>query len=690
MDIREIENELNSIDEEYTLANDIAIYAKRAKVNLESANEDDEIAIAVAQEAVRNLVEYLGMETSNLNIEGYSIGYQYKLTLEGLGDAVEAIGGAITAVWDAIWGAIQKVFDWFANLFGGFDKKNKDLQKWVSEMTDDQKANCTNLLEKMKGIAKGLRQAGTDKFNADANSIPGVHVDIAEYTLAYDPAVYNDGINLFDNVLKDLTSKYQEYLALANPADFIGKLQSSYQGIIKCDQIPQPYNAGLIQNYVKSALNANPATTVMIPTLETGKGVGIVFIYAGQPAPTTEQNNNPQQPQQPQPAQEGYIGSSFSYLDASYNFEDGESNTAQPTQPAAPAAGTNNPAPAQPGTNPAPAPAADNQPTNPPADNNQPQQGDQNQNNQQQNNAPKFSSSFYMFDSIGPYSAILTDISSLREHSVDTVIEHINKMGDWDKAMKDHTDRIKKIGEYMDKEMKKKNTIPDAYKNQVLTKGVGNGIKSMSVEFCNMVTRRKAAVEKIVKATLQLPGEQNNQNNQNNGSNQVATDFAGLGPIPTVQDGKAKIADFLKRMTASIVNAVTQGKEFDVPEDKADQVLKDFFKAGGTPEEHIVMLKGFKPDTTQEQEAKMRADIDKIYQEAQKEMNGSNNSGNADNNGSNNAGNNSGQNGTPSQADNTQGGGGNQNTGSFTTKAGNKNKNTGKTTGSKTTGKAKK
>lgn len=495
MDIREIENELNSIDEEYTLANDIAIYAKRAKVNLESANEDDEIAIAVAQEAVRNLVEYLGMETSNLNIEGYSTGYQYKLTLEGLGDAVEAIGGAITAVWDAIWGAIKKVFDWFANLFGGFDKKNKDLQKWVSEMTDDQKANCTNLLEKMKGIAKGLRQAGTDKFNADANSIPGVHVDIAEYTLAYDPAVYNDGINLFDNVLKDLTGKYQEYLALANGADFIGKLQSSFQGIIKCDQIPQPYNAGLIQNYIKSALNANPATTVMIPTLETGKGVGIVFIYAGQPAPTTEQNNNPQQPQ---PAQEGFIESSFSYLDASYNFEDGESGGTQPEAPATPAAGTNNPAPA-PGTN--PAPAADTQPANPPADNNQ-QQGDQNQNNQQQNNAPKFSSSFYMFDSIGPYSAITTDISSLREHSVDTVIEHINKMGDWDKAMKDHTDRIKKIGEYMDKEMKKKNTIPDAYKNQVLTKGVGNGIKSMSVEFCNMVTRRKAAVEKIIKATL--------------------------------------------------------------------------------------------------------------------------------------------------------------------------------------------
>lgn len=521
MDIREIENELNSIDEEYTLANDIAIYAKRAKVNLESANEDDEIAIAVAQEAVRNLVEYLGMEASNLNIEGYSTGYQYKLTLEGLGDAVEAIGGAITAVWDAIWGAIQKVFDWFANLFGGFDKKNKDLQKWVSEMTDDQKANCTNLLEKMKGIAKGLRQAGTDKFNADANSIPGVHVDIAEYTLAYDPAVYNDGINLFDNVLKDLTGKYQEYLALANGADFIGKLQSSFQGIIKCDQIPQPYNAGLIQNYIKSALNANPATTVMIPTLETGKGVGIVFIYAGQPAPTTEQNNNPQQPQ---PAQEGFIESSFSYLDASYNFEDGESGGTQPEAPATPAAGTNNPAPA-PGTNPAPAPAADTQPANPPADNNQ-QQGDQNQNNQQQNNAPKFSSSFYMFDSIGPYSAITTDISSLREHSVDTVIEHINKMGDWDKAMKDHTDRIKKIGEYMDKEMKKKNTIPDAYKNQVLTKGVGNGIKSMSVEFCNMVTRRKAAVEKIVKATLQLPGEQNNQNNQNNGGNQAGNDAA--------------------------------------------------------------------------------------------------------------------------------------------------------------------
>ena len=686
MDIREIENELNSIDEEYTLANDIAIYAKRAKVNLESANEDDEIAIAVAQEAVRNLVEYLGMEASNLNIEGYSIGYQYKLTLEGLGDAVEAIGGAITAVWDAIWGAIQKVFDWFANLFGGFDKKNKDLQKWVSEMTDDQKANCTNLLEKMKGIAKGLRQAGTDKFNADANSIPGVHVDIAEYTLAYDPAVYNDGINLFDNVLKDLTGKYQEYLALANGADFIGKLQSSFQGIIKCDQIPQPYNAGLIQNYIKSALNANPATTVMIPTLETGKGVGIVFIYAGQPAPTTEQNNNPQQPQQPQPAQEGYIESSFSYLDTSYNFEDGESNTAQPAVPAAPAtpaAGTNNPAPA-PGTNPAP---AETQPANPPADNNQ-QQGDQNQNNQQQNNAPKFSSSFYMFDSIGPYSAITTDISSLREHSVDTVIEHINKMGDWDKAMKDHTDRIKKIGEYMDKEMKKKNTIPDAYKNQVLTKGVGNGIKSMSVEFCNMVTRRKAAVEKIVKATLQLPGEQNNQNNQNNGGNQVATDFAGLGPIPTVQDGKDKIKDFLKRMTAAKANAEKQGKEFNAPKDKPLQVLKDFFKTGGTPDEFIAMIKELDPNTTPEKEADVKATVEPLFQQAQKEMNGSNNSGG----GSNNAGNNSGQNGTQPQVDNTQGGGGNQNTGSFTTKAGNKNKNknnnTGKTTGSKTTGKA--
>lgn len=686
MDIREIENELNSIDEEYTLANDIAIYAKRAKVNLESANEDDEIAIAVAQEAVRNLVEYLGMESSNLNIEGYSIGYQYKLTLEGLGDAVEAIGGAIIAVWDAIWDAIKKVFDWFANLFGGFDKKNKDLQKWVSEMTDDQKANCTNLLEKMKGIAKGLRQAGTDKFNADANSIPGVHVDIAEYTLAYDPAVYNDGINLFDNVLKDLTGKYQEYLALANPADFIGKLQSSYQGIIKCDQIPQPYNAGLIQNYIKGALNADPASTVMIPTLETGKGVGIVFIYAGQPAPTTEQNNNPQQPQQPQPAQEGFIESSFSYLDASYNFEDGESGGTQPgapATPAAPAAGTNNPAPA-PDTNPAPAPA-DN---TPPADNNQ--QGDQNQNNQQQNNAPKFSSSFYMFDSIGPYSAILTDISSLREHSVDTVIEHINKMGDWDKAMKDHTDRIKKIGEYMDKEMKKKNTIPDAYKNQVLTKGVGNGIKSMSVEFCNMVTRRKAAVEKIVKATLQLPGEQNNQNNQNNGGNQAGNDLASLGPVPTEQDGKDKIFDYLKRLTQLTADAAKQGKELNVSNENFEKIVKTFFKAGGTPDEYINMLKTMNPDATPEMVAKARADIDKVFQEAQKEMNGSNNSGNADNNGSNNADNNSGQNGTQPQADNTQGGGGNKNTGSFTTKAGNKNKNTGKTTGSKTTGKAKK
>ena len=683
MDIREIENELNSIDEEYTLANDIAIYAKRAKVNLESANEDDEIAIAVAQEAVRNLVEYLGMEASNLNIEGYSTGYQYKLTLEGLGDAVEAIGGAITAVWDAIWGAIQKVFDWFANLFGGFDKKNKDLQKWVSEMTDDQKANCTNLLEKMKGIAKGLRQAGTDKFNADANSIPGVHVDIAEYTLAYDPAVYNDGINLFDNILKDLTGKYQEYLALANPADFIGKLQSSYQGIIKCDQIPQPYNAGLIQNYIKSALNANPATTVMIPTLETGKGVGIVFIYAGQPAPTTEQNNNPQQPQQPQPAQEGFIESSFSYLDASYNFEDGESGGTQPEAPAAPAAGTNNPAPAQPGTNPAPAPAADTQPANPPADNNQQQQGDQNQNNQQQNNAPKFSSSFYMFDSIGPYSAITTDISSLREHSVDTVIEHINKMGDWDKAMKDHTDRIKKIGEYMDKEMKKKNTIPDAYKNQVLTKGVGNGIKSMSVEFCNMVTRRKAAVEKIVKATLQLPGEQNNQNNN---GNQANADLASLGPVPTEQDGKDKIKDYLKRMTQAGAEALRQGKTFDVSEDVADKVIKAFFKTGGTSDEYVAIVKELNPSATPEILAAIKAQIDPLYQEVQNEKNSSDNSGG----GSNNAGNNSGQNGTQPQADNTQGGGSNQNTGSFTTKAGNKNKNTGKTTGGKTTGKAKK
>lgn len=682
MDIREIENELNSIDEEYTLANDIAIYAKRAKVNLESANEDDEIAIAVAQEAVRNLVEYLGMEASNLNIEGYSIGYQYKLTLEGLGDAVEAIGGAITAVWDAIWGAIQKVFDWFANLFGGFDKKNKDLQKWVSEMTDDQKVNCTNLLEKMKGIAKGLRQAGTDKFNADANSIPGVHVDIAEYTLAYDPAVYNDGINLFDNVLKDLTGKYQEYLALANGADFIGKLQSSFQGIIKCDQIPQPYNAGLIQNYIKSALNANPATTVMIPTLETGKGVGIVFIYAGQPAPTTEQNNNPQQPQ---PAQEGFIESSFSYLDASYNFEDGESGTTQPGQPAAPAAGTNNPAPA-PGTNPAPAPAADNQPANPPADNNQQPQGDQNQNNQQQqqNNAPKFSSSFYMFDSIGPYSAITTDISSLREHSVDTVIEHINKMGDWDKAMKDHTDRIKKIGEYMDKEMKKKNTIPDAYKNQVLTKGVGNGIKSMSVEFCNMVTRRKAAVEKIVKATLQLPGEQNNQNNN---GNQANADLASLGPVPTEQDGKDKIKDYLKRMTQAGAEALRQGKNFNVPEDVADKVIKAFFKTGGTSDEYVAIVKELSPSATPEILAAIKAQIDPLYQEVQNEKNSSDNSGS----GSNNAGNNSGQNGTQPQAGNQQGGGGNQNTGSFTTKAGNKNNKTSKTTGNgKTTGKAKK
>ena len=681
MDIREIENELNSIDEEYTLANDIAIYAKRAKVNLESANENDEIAIAVAQEAVRNLVEYLGMETSNLNIEGYSIGYQYKLTLEGLGDAVEAIGGAITAVWDAIWGAIQKVFDWFANLFGGFDKKNKDLQKWVSEMTNDQKANCTNLLEKMKGIAKGLRQAGTDKFNADANSIPGVYVDIAEYTLAYDPAVYNDGINLFDNVLKDLTGKYQEYLALANGADFIGKLQSSFQGIIKCDQIPQPYNAGLIQNYIKSALNANPATTVMIPTLETGKGVGIVFIYAGQPAPTTEQNNNPQQPQ---PAQEGFIESSFSYLDASYNFEDGESGGTQPEAPAAPATGTNNPAPA-PGTNPAPAPAADNQPANPPADNNQQQQGDQNQNNQQQqqNNAPKFSSSFYMFDSIGPYSAITTDISSLREHSVDTVIEHINKMGDWDKAMKDHTDRIKKIGEYMDKEMKKKNTIPDAYKNQVLTKGVGNGIKSMSVEFCNMVTRRKAAVEKIVKATLQLPGEQNNQNNN---GNQANADLASLGPVPTEQDGKDKIKDYLKRMTQAGAEALRQGKNFNVPEDVADQVAKAFFKTGGTSDEYVAIVKELNPSATPEILAAIKAQIDPLYQEVQNEKNSSDNSGS----GSNNAGNNSGQNGTQPQAGNQQGSGGNQNTGSFTTKAGNKkasNNKAGKTTGGKTTGK---
>lgn len=628
MDIREIENEIKEIDSGYATASDVAIYANNAIARLQEADENDDIAIAVAQEAIKNLTDYLGIEDQSYNIESYSVGYQYKLTLEGLGDIAKGIGNALAAVWDAIWGAIMKVFNWFGGLFGGFDKKNKELQKWVSEMTDEQKTNCTNLLEKMKNIAKGLRQAGTDKYNADANSIPSVNVDIAEYTIAYDPAYLKENLDRFENVVKELTGKSNEYLALANDADFIGKIQSGIQGIIKCDQIPQPYNTGLLQNYIKNELKANPATTLMLPTLETGKGVGIVFLYAGKPVATTDQNNNNGTPAT---NQQSYNSESyFNYLGESYNFEDG--------LPGIPTGGNNsggNTGGDNGGNN--------NGSNNAPADNNQ----NNNQNNQQQ--VSKFTTAFHMFDSIGPYSAITTDISSLREHSVETVIEHINKLGDWDKAMKDHTDRIKKMGENLDKEMKK-TVMPDTYKNQVINKGIGNGMKSLSVELCNMITRRRSAIEKIVKATLPIPGNEN-QNNQQG-------ETVDLGPIPTEQDGKDKVNEYIKKMIKIQVDAGKAGKnaKLNISDADAENLMVTYFKLGGTIDGYLAIVKEAGMNFTAEQEKSAREDLEKQLKKAQE----GDNSGTQNNQGGNT------QPTQPQPANNAKGGKNNKNTGSFT------------------------
>ena len=366
----------------------------------------------------------------------------------------------------------------------------------------------------------------------------------------------------------------------------------------------------------------------MLPTLETGKGVGIVFLYAGKPVATTDQNNNNGTPAT---NQQSYNSESyFNYLGESYNFEDG--------LPGIPTGGNNsggNTGGDNGGNN--------NGSNNAPADNNQ----NNNQNNQQQ--VSKFTTAFHMFDSIGPYSAITTDISSLREHSVETVIEHINKLGDWDKAMKDHTDRIKKMGENLDKEMKK-TVMPDTYKNQVINKGIGNGMKSLSVELCNMITRRRSAIEKIVKATLPIPGNEN-QNNQQG-------ETVDLGPIPTEQDGKDKVNEYIKKMIKIQVDAGKAGKnaKLNISDADAENLMVTYFKLGGTIDGYLAIVKEAGMNFTAEQEKSAREDLEKQLKKAQE----GDNSGTQNNQGGNT------QPTQPQPANNAKGGKNNKNTGSFT------------------------
>lgn len=495
MENNEILLESDAIDYEADRARAIEGYLEDAKDRLAAADEDDEVAVAVAQEAARNVFTYLGIETNIFNYENYSTGMRYTVTLEGLGEATEAIGGAIKAVWDAIMGAISAVFNWFAGLFGSFEAKNKAMLEKISSHTDEDKAAIGETLEKIKEYVSTIRKTGADKLKADKKDIPANGIELADFYVGMDSGHYSGGLDTINGIITQLVGNYNTYKAIANGKAGVDALKKAVTTTFFGNQVPQPYNAPLIGNYITQTLKVQPADVLCGITHVTGKGVGVCFVY---PLDTAT-GNTESTSWKPTVAKNEYL----STFGMTYSFEDGPGstvpdNTTAPAQPAAPAA--------------QPAPKKQRAPKQPAATTEQPAEQPQEE-QQEQQAAPAFqalmASAYFEFDSVGPVSATSEELTKY-EWSYDLLVEHVRKLGDLDKEYKKLSDRTKKISEDLDKKIKGNSPkMEDKYINTTIVKGVGAALKAFAIEVPNMVTRRRAVIEKIINGTYTVPGTQN-------------------------------------------------------------------------------------------------------------------------------------------------------------------------------------
>lgn len=481
MENNEILLESDAIDYEADRARAIEGYLEDAKDRLAAADEDDEVAVAVAQEAARNVFTYLGIETNIFNYENYSTGMRYTVTLEGLGEATEAIGGAIKAVWDAIMGAISAVFNWFAGLFGSFEAKNKAMLEKISSHTDEDKAAIGETLEKIKEYVSTIRKTGADKLKADKKDIPANGIELADFYVGMDSGHYSGGLDTINGIITQLVGNYNTYKAIANGKAGVDALKKAVTTTFFGNQVPQPYNAPLIGNYITQTLKVQPADVLCGITHVTGKGVGVCFVY---PLDTAT-GNTESTSWTPTVAKNEYL----STFGMTYSFEDGPGTTVP----------DNTTAPAQ------PAPAAQGQQQQP-AEQPQEQQ-------QEQPAAPAFQalmgSAYFEFDSVGPISATSEELTKY-EWSYDLLVEHVRKLGDLDKEYKKLSDRTKKISEDLDKKIKGNSPkMEDKYINTTIVKGVGASLKAFAIEVPNMVTRRRVVIEKIINGTYIVPGTEN-------------------------------------------------------------------------------------------------------------------------------------------------------------------------------------
>lgn len=485
MENNEILLESDAIDYEADRARAIEGYLEDAKDRLAAADEDDEVAVAVAQEAARNVFTYLGIETNIFNYENYSTGMRYTVTLEGLGEATEAIGGAIKVVWDAIMGAISAVFNWFAGLFGSFEAKNKAMLEKISSHTDEDKAAIGETLEKIKEYVSTIRKTGADKLKADKKDIPANGIELADFYVGMDSGHYSGGLDTINGIITQLVGNYNTYKAIANGKAGVDALKKAVTTTFFGNQVPQPYNAPLIGNYITQTLKVQPADVLCGITHVTGKGVGVCFVY---PLDTAT-GNTESTSWTPTVAKNEYL----STFGMTYSFEDGPGstvpdNTTAPAQPAAPAAQDQQQQQQQPAE--------------------QPQEEQQ-----EQQAAPAFQalmgSAYFEFDSVGPVSATSEELTKY-EWSYDLLVEHVRKLGDLDKEYKKLSDRTKKISEDLDKKIKGNSPkMEDKYINTTIVKGVGASLKAFAIEVPNMVTRRRVVIEKIINGTYTVPGAQN-------------------------------------------------------------------------------------------------------------------------------------------------------------------------------------
>ena len=514
MENNEILLESDAIDYEADRARAIEGYLEDAKDRLAAADEDDEVAVAVAQEAARNVFTYLGIETNIFNYENYSTGMRYTVTLEGLGEATEAIGGAIKAVWDAIMGAISAVFNWFAGLFGSFEAKNKAMLEKISSHTDEDKAAIGETLEKIKEYVSTIRKTGADKLKADKKDIPANGIELADFYVGMDSSHYSGGLDTINGVITQLVGNYNTYKAIANGKAGVDALKKAVTTTFFGNQVPQPYNAPLIGNYITQTLKVQPADVLCGITHVTGKGVGVCFVY---PLDTAT-GNTESTSWTPTVAKNEYL----STFGITYSFEDGPGstvpdNTTAPAQPAQPAA----------------QPAQDQQ--------QQPQEQQQ-----EQQAAPAFQalmgSAYFEFDSVGPVSATSEELTKY-EWSYDLLVEHVRKLGDLDKEYKKLSDRTKKISEDLDKKIKgNAPKMEDKYVNTTIVKGVGAALKAFAIEVPNMVTRRRVVIEKIINGTYTVPGAQNAQEASKNDANQQQQQQQSKQPAPSKKQPAPKPA----------------------------------------------------------------------------------------------------------------------------------------------------